>query len=190
MLRDIIGAMMLETARLILRPFTLSDAPVIQRLLNDPQVTDGLLSVSYPFALPDAEKWLADRITNRFAITLCASGELCGGIGIHTNAKHPRGEMGYWLGRTYWGHGYATEAARAVVRYGFENLHLQRVAAMYFPRNVSSQKVLAKIGMKREGVLRNYAKKDGRLEDLIVCSVLRGDAEPLLSRAVPRKTLN
>ena len=170
--------MTLETERLILRPFTMNDAAVIQRLLNDPQVSDGLLSVSYPFALPDATKWLADRITNRFGITLRDSGELCGGIGIHTNAKHPRGEMGYWLGRAYWGKGYATEAAGALVRYGFECLHLQRIAAMHFPRNTASKKVLEKIGMKREGVLRQYAKKDGRLEDLIVYSVLREEAKP------------
>lgn len=169
-------AMTLGTERLILRPFTLHDAPAIQRLLNDPRVSDGLLSVSYPFALPDAEKWLTDRITNRFAITLRGLDELCGGIGIHTNAKHPRGEMGYWLGRAFWGRGYATEAARELVRYGFENLNLQRIAAMHFPRNTASKKVLLKIGMKREGMLRQYARKDGRFEDLIVYSVLRGEA--------------
>jgi ribosomal-protein-alanine N-acetyltransferase len=167
--------MTLETERLILRPFLLCDAQAIQRLLNDPQVSDGLLSVGYPFALPDAERWLTDRIANRFAITLRASGELCGGIGIHTNAKHPRGEIGYWLGRAFWGKGYATEAARSLVRYGFEKLNLQRIAAMHFPRNTASQKVLKKIGMKREGLLRQYARKDGRLEDLIVYSVLRRD---------------
>src|SRR5258706_15387133 len=107
--------MMLETERLVLRPFTVRDAPAIQRLLNDPLVSDGLLSVSYPFQLPDARNWLANRVTNRFAVILKKSGELCGGIGIHTNAKHPRGEIGYWIGRAYWGRGYATEAAQTVV---------------------------------------------------------------------------
>jgi [ribosomal protein S5]-alanine N-acetyltransferase len=169
----------IETERLILRPFTMRDAPVIQRLLNDPHVSDGLLSVGYPFELPDAEKWLAGRITNRFAITLKGSGKLCGGIGIHTNAKHPRGEMGYWVGRAYWGKGFATESAQALVKYGFEKLNLHRIAAMHFPRNDASRRVLEKIGMKREGLLRQYARKDGRFEDLIVYSVLRGEAEPL-----------
>ena len=178
--------MTLETERLILRPFTMNDAAAIQRLLNDPLVSDGLLSVSYPFALPDAEKWLTDRITNRFAITLRESAQLCGGIGMHTNAKHPRAEMGYWIGRAFWGKGYATEAARELVRYGFESLHLQRIAAMHFPRNKASQRVLEKIGMKREGLLRQYARKNGRFEDLIVYSVLRGEAEPHGPASFPR----
>ena len=168
--------MTLETERLILRPFTMRDAPETQRLLNDPWVSDGLLSVGHPFELADARKWLARKVTHRFAIMTKTSSELCGGIGIHSDARQPRAEMGYWIGRIFWGNGYATEAAHALVKFGFESLSLQRIGAMHFPRNAASQRVLEKIGMKREGLLRQYAKKNGRFEDLIVYSVLRGEA--------------
>ena len=170
--------MTLETERLILRPFTMRDAPVIQRLLNDPSVSDGLLSIGYPFGMADARKWLARNVTNRFAITIKTSSELCGGIGIHSDARQPRAEMGYWVGRAFWGNGYAAEAAQAIVKFGFEIMGLQRIGAMHFPRNAASQRVLEKIGMKREGLLRQYAKKNGRFEDLIVYSAIRGEAEP------------
>jgi len=124
---------------LILRPFTMNDAAVIQRLLNDPQVSDGLLSVSYPFALPDATKWLADRITNRFGIALRDSGELCGGIGIHTNRNIAR-RNGLLARARLIGARVTQLKLRCAVRYGFECLHLQRIAAMHFPRNTASKK--------------------------------------------------
>lgn len=75
----------------------------------------------------------------------------------------------------HWGQGFATEAARAVVRHGFETLGLNRIYAHHMTRNLSSGRVLERIGMRREGLLRQRVLKWGRFEDVVIYAVLRGD---------------
>jgi RimJ/RimL family protein N-acetyltransferase len=74
--------------------------------------------------------------------------------------------------------GYATEAARAVVRYGFDELGLHKIHAHYLTRNPASGKVLERVGMRQEGLLREEVRKWGRFEDVIVCGILRTDPRP------------
>jgi [ribosomal protein S5]-alanine N-acetyltransferase len=82
------------------------------------------------------------------------------------------------VGRPYWGRGYATEAAREVMRYGFGALGLARIFATAMSRNPASIRVLEKIGMREEGVLRGHVTKWGRREDLAVLGMLDDDPEP------------
>jgi [ribosomal protein S5]-alanine N-acetyltransferase len=79
------------------------------------------------------------------------------------------------VGRDWWGQGYATEAARAVLRYGFEELKLNRIYAHHMTKNPASGRVLEKIGMQREGCLRQMIRKWGVLEDVVLYAILRQD---------------
>ncbi len=76
----------------------------------------------------------------------------------------------------YWGQGFATEASRAVVRFGLETLGLNRLYAHHMARNPASGRVLERIGMQREGVLRRRVRKWGRFEDVVIYALLREEA--------------
>ena len=111
----------------------------------------------------------------RLAIRLRSNGQLCGGMGLHPEMQHRRAEIGYWIGVPFWGNGYATEAAREVVRYGFERLNLNRIFATHFKGNEKSGRVLEKIGMRHEGCIRQGVLKSGKFIDLEMYSILRED---------------
>jgi [ribosomal protein S5]-alanine N-acetyltransferase len=83
--------------------------------------------------------------------------------------------MGFWIGSDWWGQGYATEAARSVLRFAFEGLGLNRVYAHHMVRNPASGRVMKKIGMKQEGVLRQRVRKWGVFEDVVILAILRAD---------------
>jgi [ribosomal protein S5]-alanine N-acetyltransferase len=172
----------LETARLVLRPFALTDAADVRRLAGDFAVADTTLLIPYPYPEGAAEEWIATH-EPKFAsgeqvicaITLRADGALIGGIGLGVVRPHARAALGYWTGVPYWGCGYCTEAARALVGYGFTVLGLERIEAEHFARNPASGRVMQKLGMRREGTLRARHIKWGRPEDSVVYSVLRGE---------------
>jgi RimJ/RimL family protein N-acetyltransferase len=172
----------LETERLILRPFALEDAPRVQLLAGDREVASTTLRIPHPYTAVLAEEWIAthpklmaEGKAIPLAIVLAASRELIGAIGLEIQTDHQRAELGYWVGTPYWGKGYCTEAARVMVRYGFDELGLNRVVAHYLARNPASGRVLEKIGMKREGLLRKHIKKWGTFEDLVAFGVLRDE---------------
>ena len=102
----------------------------------------------------------------RLGIVLRESDKLCGGVGLRIEPDHRRAELGYWIGAPYWGNGYATEAAAAVVKYGFGTLGLHRIFASHFANNPASARVLRKIGMRHEGSLRAHVLKWGEFLDL------------------------
>ncbi|MDY7109802.1 MAG: GNAT family N-acetyltransferase [Planctomycetota bacterium] len=172
----------IETDRLILRPFTVDDAPDVQRLAGDRAVADTTLLIPHPYPDGLAEDWIT---THRpvfqagegavFAITRRDDGALVGAIGLSITPAHQRAEMGYWVGRPYWNQGYATEAAAAALDYGFHTLRLNRVHAHHFARNPASGRVLEKIGMKAEGVAPQHVKKKDRFEDLALYGLCRDE---------------
>jgi RimJ/RimL family protein N-acetyltransferase len=89
--------------------------------------------------------------------------------------EHLQAELGFWIGREWWGHGYATEAATAVIRFGFDTLGLNRICAHHMARNPAAGRVLLHVGMSREGLLRERVKKWGVYEDVAVYAILRED---------------
>ena len=86
-----------------------------------------------------------------------------------------RAELGYWVGKPFWGQGYCTEAAQAVIAYGFQTLGLNRIQAHHFGRNPASGRVMQKLGMRYEGLERQYHKKWGQFEDGLGYAILRED---------------
>jgi RimJ/RimL family protein N-acetyltransferase len=176
----------LLTPRLRLRPFVPADAADVQRLAGDYAVAHTTLSIPYPYEDGMAEAWIAmvaeDFATGRqvvFAITGGATAELFGAIGLVLRPAHARAELGYWIGRPFWGRGYATEAVREVLRYGFGSLGLHRIHASHFARNPASGRVMIKAGMRREGVARAHVRRFDRFEDLVQYGILREEFEGL-----------
>lgn len=166
------------TERLLLRPFTLADAPAVQRLAGAREIALNTLLIPYPYPEGAAEAWISkprDPHDINFAITLRESGELVGAIGLVVGREHDRAEIGYWIAVEHWNRGYATEAARAVIRYGFEELNLNRIFAVHFARNAGSGRVMQKLGMRHEGSLREHLVKWGERIDVEVYGILRGD---------------
>jgi RimJ/RimL family protein N-acetyltransferase len=164
------------TDRLRLRAYTLDDVPHLARLIGAREVAENLLRVPYPYTEQDAREFvlsMGESSEARFAMTLADQPNLIGGIGLRIDAQHPRAELGYWLGMPYWGKGYATEAARAIVEYGFATLGLHRIYASTFRENTVSAKVLQKVGMKHEGCLRQHVLKWERFIDLQMYGILR-----------------
>ena len=183
----------LTTERLVLRPLDLSDAPTVQRLAGDKDIASTTRLIPHPYPPGMAEQWIgslpelyqrAEMINWGIAMD---GGLLLGTIRLTLNPVDNHAEMGYWVGKPYWNNGYCTEAARAVVAYGFEQLDLERIYANYLARNPASGRVLAKLGMVQEGLLRRHRRKFGRYEDLTVCGILRSEWQAAKKRsASPR----
>lgn len=164
----------ITTERLVLRLFQTSDAEVVARHCNNYKIYINTLYLPYPYSLSDALSWIAHHYDNfmndrsyEFAITNKETGEVLGAIALTNNQRSNQGEIAYWIGEPYWGKGYATEAARAIVQFAFEEKKLHKVFARYFSTNPASGKVMEKIGMKKEGVLKEHVLKDGEYKDLV-----------------------
>jgi RimJ/RimL family protein N-acetyltransferase len=169
----------LETERLILREFEENDRQAIQEYASDPEV------VRYIGWGPNTEKDTQEFLQRAFdrqreqprteyelAVVLKAENRLIGGGGIYINPDHKEAELGYTLNRRFWGQGYATEAARAFVAFGFEELGLHRVYATCDPANTASARVMEKIDMQREGHLREHRWMKGRWRDSYLYAIL------------------
>jgi len=178
---------MLSTERLVLRDFTLADAPDIKRLINTREVALNTLRIPYPYPDGEAERWISthsddgEKHDHIFAVTLREGNEFIGTVGLHVKPDHDMAEIGYWIGVPYWGHGYATEAAGAVMRFGFETLSLNRIYAMHFARNPASGRVLQKLGMRHEGTLRQHIKKWDEYVDLECYGIVRAEFSSLIT---------
>ena len=114
----------LETERLMLRPFRLSDAKDVQTLAGHKDIAATTYNVPHPYEDGMAESWIStheDKYkkgeTVTLAMTLKEDGRLVGGISLFEVIKGHKGELGYWVGVPYWGKGYCTEAARAIMEY-------------------------------------------------------------------------
>lgn len=172
----------LTSKRLILRPFSPADAPVVQRLAGDRRIAETTLNIPHPYEDGMAEQWIAthgpayDAGTQAtFAIVLLEPEQLVGAIGLIVNRELHKAELGYWVGHPYWNRGYATEAAIAILDFGFGKLGLNRIGAKHLARNPSSGRVMEKAGMLREGRARQDTMKWGQFEDLVSYGILRED---------------
>jgi [ribosomal protein S5]-alanine N-acetyltransferase len=157
----------LATPRLVLRETDLDDARAIQEYAGDIEVVRHL--DWGPSTLEDTEQFLATasaareaspRAAYHLAIVLKASDRLIGGCRIEIRSPvHASGDLGYVLARHAWGRGYATEATRALLEFGFERLRLHRIWATCDVENDASARVLEKVGMRREGQLRQNVRR-------------------------------
>ncbi|MAS32388.1 MAG: GNAT family N-acetyltransferase [Anaerolineaceae bacterium] len=172
----------LETERLRLRDLRISDAETIQTLLNEPEITGNLMDKALPYSLEDAQSLItysqdafAQGKAYMFAIERKSNEDMIGYCDVEVQADHQRGEIAYWIGLPYWWQGYATEAAKRVVRFGFEDLALNRIYAYVMKRNEASAHVLQKAGLIYEGTQRHGTRKNDVYEDVDFYGLLRED---------------
>ena len=169
----------LETDRLVLRPYRLADAADLQRLAGDRLIAATTATIPHPYPDGEAEAFIGahearwrDGTHLTCAVTARGVDTLVGAVGLVFAAEHARAELGYWIAVPAWGRGYATEASAALCDYGFTTLGLHRIEARHVAGNPASGAVMRKLGMQREGVLRGHKAKWDTLHDLVVCGVL------------------
>jgi [ribosomal protein S5]-alanine N-acetyltransferase len=172
----------LRTTRLRLRPFTLKDAPMAQRLAGDSRVADTTANIPHPYPDGVAEAWIATHDSSAteaksyaWAIANLETDELMGCISLILN-RHSGAELGYWLGAPYWNHGFMSEAARAVVEAGLSRLKLHRIVARHFVRNPASGRVMQKAGMTMIGTMRDSWLKAEVFESETWYEILSSDS--------------
>jgi len=149
------GPLTLETARLRLRALRRDDAKAIATLVNDRRIAENTARIPHPYTLADAKDFIAlveaSETETVFAITL-GGGRLIGTCGL-SRQRGDKIELGYWLGVAYWGEGYATEAARALIDYAFDDLGIDELEAGARVSNPASRRVLEKCGFQWSGVV-------------------------------------
>lgn len=147
-----------STERLILRTFTEGDALRVSQLAGDYDVSCMVTCIPHPYPPEAAEGWILLQERGRrcradypFAIDAGDGIGLVGAVGLHCTGMAGEYELGYWLGKAYWGRGYATEAARALVAWGRQELAVTKLTAGHFEDNPASARVLEKIGFRPTG---------------------------------------
>jgi len=173
----------LETERLILRPLIPADAATVAKLAGRREIAHTTISIPHPYSESQAEEWIAAHTGQQsppkeiaWGITLKLDHQLIGVAGLREiDTEHCQAEMSFWIGTDWWGQGYATEAAAAAQRFAFQELNLNRVYAHHMVRNPASGRVLVKLGMQREGLLRQRVRKWGVFEDVVLMACLRED---------------
>jgi len=173
----------IETKRLLIREFTLDDFEAVHRYGTNPNV------VKFMTWGPNTEaetrqflqsklqsQVLKPRVSYDLAITFDGIPIGGGGLTIH-DLKSDEAELGYCFDEPYWGKGFGTEFATAMIRYGFEELHLHRVIAKCDPENHGSYQVMENTGMTKEGHLRENLKVRGHYRDTLIYGILRHEWE-------------
>jgi ribosomal-protein-alanine N-acetyltransferase len=159
----------------VLRPFEPGDVHVVEREASRVEIAR-MMAIPHPYPKGGAAAWIARTQPGRdFAIELRESGEVVGAITITAQKEHGRASLGYWCAVAHWGRGYATEAVRAVIDYGFRDLGLNRVWAQCYGDNPASRRVLEKVGMTYEGCLRQHSFRLGRFADGLQFGILRSE---------------
>jgi RimJ/RimL family protein N-acetyltransferase len=150
----VVAAHRIDTDRLMLRAPAKTDAEAIAALMDDWDVAHWLVRIPFPYRFEHATAWIERSSQERnagagypFVIIHRDDNRLMGSIDLSIEEKPATASLGYWLGAGFWGQGYATEAARAVVDFAFGSLRLREVNAAALPDNVRSIHVLEKAGM-------------------------------------------
>lgn len=170
----------LETERLRLRPFTTGDADEVTRLADNEELSRYIPAIPYPYPKYAAAEWISTHQEKFdfgqeiiFAVTDKTDQVIVGAIGLALTPEHKRAEVGYWIGRQYWGRHYATEAGRAVIKYAFKTLGLESVIAHHLAPNTASGRVMQKLGMTYEGCRRRYFLHRGEFFDAAMYGILK-----------------
>ncbi|MGZ9583702.1 GNAT family N-acetyltransferase [Paenibacillus marinisediminis] len=169
--------MQLETNRLWIRDLTMEDWKDVHVYASHSEVTKHMTwgPNSEEDTIAHIEQQLVkqqspERTDYEFAVVLRETNQLIGGCGIYIMGRNA--EIGYCFNQEYWGNGYATEAARAMLKLGYETFNVHRVFATCRPMNKGSANVLMKIGMKQEGHLREHLWHRGKYLDSYLFSIL------------------
>lgn len=175
--------MMLHTERLLLREFVAADWRAVLAYQREPRYLrfNAWTECTEADARLFVQRFLTwqqetPRSKIQLAVTLRATGMLIGNVGLRQSTpKAQVAELGYEISPTYWGCGYATEAARAMLAFGFSTRGLHRIHAQCIAENVASARVLEKLGMHCEGRLREHEGFKGQWWDVLCYGVLQSE---------------
>lgn len=179
-----VGTPKMETERLVLRRFELTDAQsVFDHWLSDERVTDNRVRGAHKTVAETMER-VADIVKGYGSQEFCywaiehkASGELIGEIDLYDldNATE-NGEVSYSLGYNWWNQGYGTEALKAVVEFGFMHMNIHKISAAHNIDNPASGKIMSKVGMEREGIVRHMIRNaKNQYKDCAIWGILQED---------------
>jgi [ribosomal protein S5]-alanine N-acetyltransferase len=168
----------ITTARLTLRRWQLDDVDHVVAYAQDPDWSRFLHALPSPYERRHAEEFVARQVLLNRALhpswAVVLEGVAIGGVNLRLWPEHRLGELGYSIARSHWNRGFITEAARAVVDTAFLTCtELNRIRAFADARNTSSQRVMEKLGMTKEGTLRQNRMERGTLVDETWFGVLR-----------------
>lgn len=175
-----LGSQRLETERLILRQFELNDAEMMYtNWANDPQVTEYLTWIEHQ-SVNETEELIKGWVKGychlaryHWAVVVKDDYQVIGSIGAVTVLERDcKAVLGYCLARPYWNKGYATEALQAVVDYFFGRVGFNRLEALHVKDNEASGRVMAKVGMKKEGEMPQYIIVKGHKRDMVLYGLL------------------
>lgn len=164
-----------------LRTFNPTDRDTLAELANNARIAANMTNqFPHPFETKHAEAFIqrAMESPTSHMRAIALNGRLIGGVGLHMHddVHGMNAEVGYWLGEAYWGNGYATEAVRLHVAWGWKHLNVNRLFGRVFSSNPASAKVLEKNGFVHEGTMRQAVFKNGVFCDEHIYSQLRSEA--------------
>lgn len=162
--------------RIKLRTWKQEDLAYLVKNANNPKIADRLTDAfPSPYTLEKGQEFL-DRVMNQDPCEILAidlNGKVIGNIGIHpqNDVSRLNAELGYFIGETYWGNGYAVEAIKLMIEYAFEHFPINRIFARPFGSNLASQKVLEKAGFVLDARIEGILIKNGQIEDELIYSI-------------------
>ncbi len=158
----------------------LEDAPILKENANEKDIHIGVPIIPYPYKIEDAMAFIelaTQKYISREEFSLgvhLQSKELIGMCSLHDiDSINKRAEIGYWIGKKYWGKGHAKDAIRLILGFGFGSLDLNKVYAKVLSHNERSSRLLSSLGFTKEGTSREEFLADGEYEDAFLFGLLK-----------------
>ena len=158
----------IHTDRLILRKaISKQDKISLVSQIGDWEVVKWLANVPYPYTYNDCEDYFLISDSNQFALNIFLDNKLIGGVSLTLDGDNYY-DLGYWLGKDYWGKGYATESSKKLLEYALGKLNSSKIKSGYFVDNLTSGNVLKKLGFKEVGIEKRYSDSNKKEMDLML----------------------
>lgn len=173
---------LIEGENIFLRPFNQNDVNNIMEIMKDKEISEKTLNIPYPYHKSDAISWInthQDKLSKDNGVIYAIidyKDNLIGAIELNNSVKFKgSAELGYWIGKAYWGKGYATKASKMIINYGFEEMNLNRIYAICLKSNIGSSRVMEKSGMIKEGDFREADFRKDQFENIVQYAILKSD---------------
>jgi len=154
-----------------LRKFEKNDADSIVKYINDYEIHRNTATIPFPYTPKDARQFLKDselhwKAGTAYRFSIVMNNEVIGCCSLdNVSKKDSTAELGYWLGKPFWGKKIMTRAAQAVIQFGFTQIQLHRISVSHIEGNIASQKIIEKLGFKYEGTQREDSYREGKWFD-------------------------
>lgn len=168
------------TDRLCIRKITRNDAKSIEHYASDYDVAKTTLNIPHPYPKGGGKEFVTAMLEQMkkgnhytFAIDYLEKDQFIGLISLHVNKDFSHAELGYWIGKPFWGQGFGTEAVQAMLLFGFHELKLHKIFARAFKENSASWRIMEKNGMIYEGTFKEHVFRMGEYHDVVFYRLLK-----------------